>query len=947
MMKFARLSLAMLLLAHGCASLSSTSGMKSESSGAVPASAVIDGWKPENLRPEAQSRQHAFVRSQQVARVNYLLWFGLPADSDEYSGRTVVTFDLKPKAKEASFDVALDFEGGTVRTIMINGVLQKDDQAGLEGRPRSGVGPKRFDGHRIHFDVHELLPGPNRIEIAFNHPYSHNGNGLHYFKDPVDGETYLYSNFEPYAAHRMFPCFDQPDLKATYELTAEVPEGWQVISNTREKEITGVDGRKSWQFPPSAPFSTYLFALHAGPYAQWKSVAKTKTLQIPLRLFARKSLAKYVDHDEWLTVTAGGLAYYEKEFGYPYPFKKYDQVISPDFNIGAMENAAAVTFSERYVYRTKVTTDKRRGRADTILHEMAHMWFGDLVTMHWWNGLWLNESFATFMAAGAVDQATKFPGSWQAFFGEKKWAYWEDQLVTTHPIEVPVPDTDFADSNFDGITYGKGAASLKQLNFFIGEKEFRDGVQAYFQKYAFRNTTTPQFVGKLGEAAGRDLAGWQKSWLQTAGVNTLRADWACKIQDGHKTPQISKFDLIQTASAAYPDLREHKTLLALYKGGKAGLKPYETLAIQYAGATTSVPRLIGKACPDFVFTNHEDHDYAKTELDAKSLEFARAKLSTFGDGLAREMFWYSLWDMVIDGKLRAQDYADTVMKHLPSETNVRTLDSVLGTLSRGGLSPTVTRYLGGKLRDDYQARIEVFIWKNLKVAPAGSDVQLTWYKRYLSAAVSSKSVENLRGLLAGSLSLKSIKIDQDRRWEIVTALSRLGAPDSAALIATELKADATDNGRKAAIGAEASSAVPEVKAAWSRKLKGEIPAGEKAPTYANAREAMRSYVQTGQEDLIRPGIETYFAQLALFDRLSSGKESKTDPKYAIFEDEFMSEYTENMYPSLCSQELVDRATAALAKLEALPASAVKALKINRQEEERCVRARAKSESDPV
>jgi aminopeptidase N len=294
--------------------------------------------------------------------VNYLLWFGLPAEGQDYAGRSVITFELKPEARQASDTLAVDFEGGQVRTIMINGTLLKE------------VDSKRFDGHRILFDVSELVQGPNRIEIAFSHPYSQNGNGLHAFKDPVDGETYVYTNFEPYAAHRMFPCFDQPDLKATFELTAEVPEHWQVVSNTREQEITGVDGRKSWQFPPSAPFSTYLFALHAGPYAKWTADARTPAHSVPLRLFARKSLAQYIDHREWFEVTRNGLNYFEKEFGYPYPFKKYDQVIAPDFNAGAMENVAAVTFAERYVYRTKVTVDQRRRRANTILHEMAHMW---------------------------------------------------------------------------------------------------------------------------------------------------------------------------------------------------------------------------------------------------------------------------------------------------------------------------------------------------------------------------------------------------------------------------------------------------------------------------------------------------------------------------------------------------------------------------------------------
>jgi aminopeptidase N len=298
---------------------------------------------------------------------------------------------------------------------------------------------------------------------------------------------------------------------------------WQVVTNTLSKDTNHVDGRKSWQFPPSPVFSTYVFALHAGPYAFWKANANG----IPIRLFARKSLAKYVDHQEWLKITQQGLMFYGTQFGYPYPFAKYDQIIVPDFNEGAMENVGAVTFSERYIFRTKVTQDKHMRRADTILHEMAHMWFGDLVTMRWWNGLWLNESFATFMSSWAIDQATQFTGIWQTFFTDiKTWAYREDQLVTTHPIELPVPDTDHAEANFDGITYGKGASTLKQLSFYLSEDDFREGLQRYFQKYAFKNTTLTDFIQMLSEASSQDLSKWQHSWLQTTGVNTIQTAWA-------------------------------------------------------------------------------------------------------------------------------------------------------------------------------------------------------------------------------------------------------------------------------------------------------------------------------------------------------------------------------------------------------------------------------------
>jgi aminopeptidase N len=856
------------------------------------------------LRPTSLTREAAHLRSKQISHVTYTLWFGLDDQHDDYEGRAVINFELKPKAQDLAKQLVIDLEEGSIRTLTLNGQALPPHE--------------RFDGHHITLNSSELHAGSNRVEIAFNHGYSHNGAGLHRFKDPVDGNVYLYSNFEPYDAHRMFPCFDQPDLKASFELTAEAPESWEVVSNTPERDVTKVDGRKSWQFPPSPVFSTYVFALHAGPYAVWKSNANG----IPTRLFARQSIKQYVDHDEWLEVTAQGLEWYGDYFGYPYPYAKYDQVIVPDFNAGAMENVAAVTFSERYVHRSRVTMDTRRHSAGTILHEMAHMWFGDLVTMRWWNGLWLNESFATFMSTKAVNEATQFKGSWQDFFaGEKEWAYWEDQLVTTHPIEGPVFDTDQAENNFDGITYGKGASVLKQLNYLLGDDDFREGLQRYFQKYAMRNTTVSDFVKMLAEASSKDLAKWQKSWLQSAGVNTVRADFTCGT-DG----KIEKFSLDQSASdlaEASKELRSHRTQVALFnlKGGK--LKTGKTFIVNYGDAKNLAHEAIGAPCPDFVYPNYEDYDYVKVELDPASLKTVQTSLAKLEDPFVRQMLWHTLWEMVTDGKVRAQDYADIVLSQAASEKDTQVLARVLKTLVDPLQDDTsVMKYLGGAQRDEMGAKIEEFARKHLATATPGSDLQLIWFHAFLDALRSTDGQTYAQKLLEGKAKLSGLKVDQDRRWELIQALARNGTAGSAELIAEELKTDGTDMGQKQAIRAQASIPLAVNKAQWLAEIL------DRKEPFPKLREAMRAYHVLGQEELSRAAVEPYFAML---------------PKLAsLGDEEFMHRFASSMYPGLCDEAIVQRTTAMLAAQPGLPATVLKPLRVGRQEEERCVRARAKS-----
>lgn len=882
--------------------------------------------KPSSLRLQSLSHEAAVTRFKQISGVSYTLWFGLNSQDHEFQGRTVIRFELKPKAREQGNKVILDFEGDHLQSMSLNGVSISDISR-----------PERFDGHHIYFKMNEFTSGTNRVEIAYTHPYSTDGNGLHRFKDPADGKVYLYTNFEPYSAHRVFPCFDQPDIKASYELTVEAPKDWEVISNTLPQAPSAVDGRKSWAFPPSAIFSTYIFALHAGPYAMWKSESDG----IPIRLFSRQSLAPFIDHDEWLKITQQGMEFYSVQFGFPYPFAKYDQIIVPEFNAGAMENVGAVTFSEKFVYRNKVTQNRHRQRAEVILHEMAHMWFGDLVTLKWWNGLWLNESFATFMSALAVDKATQYRNSWQAFFaGLKEWAYLEDQLVTTHPVELPVPNTEHAQANFDAITYGKGASSLKQLSFYLGEDDFREGIQRYFQKYAYRNTTITDFFKMLTEASSQDLTLWQQNWLKTSGVDTIQLQWECKAPPDASGPnplKISKLELLQSAapSSNSTSTRSHKTQIAFFHSTKNGvLVPKNILKINYTGPVTSISEGIGLPCPDFIFPNYGDFDYVKVILDPLSLNKISKQISRIEDPLTRQMIWHTLWSMVMDSTLKAQDYTDIVLNQGTKEKDTLVLAHILRTLVNPSANhESVLKFLTGDLRVTYQKKIEAMIKENLLHSPPGTDQQLVWYQAFLDVASEESSINFAKTLLSMPKKLPGLVIDQDHRWELIQVLARNGSPGVRDLIATELKKDSTDIGLKASISA--STLLPEAdsKSKWLSQINRnlEVPSTFEKLSPAKLREAMGSYQILGQEEFTQPSIDSYFETLP-----------KIALSPAIEDEQYAKWFATSMFPSHCDPSIVQKASALLAAYPTLPASVVKILKINRQKEERCIRARLKS-----
>src|SRR6202161_2454514 len=439
----------------------------------------------------------------------------------------------------------IDLTAPAVREITLN-----DEPVSLE----------KFDGDRITLDG---LADENVLQVAADCAYSHSGEGLHRFTDPADGRVYLYSDLETFDAHRVYACFDQPDMKASYELTVTAQEDWLVISNMAPESSSAAAGALRWHFPPTPVMPTYITAVAAVPYHVVRDIHDV----IPLGLFCRQSLAEYLDADEILEVTRQGFDFYHDSFGIRYPFGKYDQLFVPEFKEGAMENAGCVTFLEAYIFRSRVTDFAHEARAETILHEMAHMWFGDLVTMRWWDDLWLNESFATWAGTLAQAEATRWVWAWTTFAQvHKAWAYRQDQLPSTHPIAADIPDIAAGEVNFDGITYAKGAAVLTQLVAYVGRENFLAGVRKYFAAYAWGNATLADLLAALEETSGRDLTTWSREWLQTAGVNTLRPSYTVD-----ENGLFTEFVVEQEAIASQPVLRSHRIAIGLYDRTGAGI----------------------------------------------------------------------------------------------------------------------------------------------------------------------------------------------------------------------------------------------------------------------------------------------------------------------------------------------------------------------------------------
>ena len=695
------------------------------------------------------------------------------------------------------------------------------------------------------------LAAENELRVVADCRYMNTGEGLHRFVDPVDDEVYLYSQFEVADSRRVYAVFEQPDLKAGFTFVVTAPAHWRVVSNSPVASTEDVAAGRRTTFAPTPRLSSYVTAIIAGPYeGSEDSLVSSDGRTIPLGVYCRKSLAQHLDAHNVVGATKAGFEFFEREFDRAYPFAKYDQVFVPEFNAGAMENAGAVTFVESYVFRSKVPQATVERRVVTILHELAHMWFGDLVTMRWWNDLWLNESFAEFASTLCAAEATEWRGSWTTFNSlEKSWAYRQDQLPTTHPIVAEINDLEDVEVNFDGITYAKGASVLKQLVAYVGREEFLAGVRAYFARHAFGNTELVDLLRELEKTSGRDLGAWSREWLETAGVATLRPVLSTDA-DGTVTAAA----LVQEAPSAHPHLRAHRIALGCYDLVDGTFERTDRIELDAAGASTDLPQLVGRKRPDLLLVNDDDLAYAKIRLDEASLTTALQHLDAFRDSLPRSLVSAALWDMTRDGESPARDYVDLLLTTLLPGDAARA-DSTVALVLLRQLSTTVELYTAPAHRDEVRSRTADTLLELLRAAPAGSDTQLQFVRAFASFARSEAHLAIVAGLYDGSQVIDGLEVDADMRWVLLTALVAGGTLGADAIDA-ELARDATATGQRSAAAARAALPTPAAKQrAWDDVVtKGDLPNAVQASVIGG-------FGRAHDEALLRPFVEPYFAAL--------------------------------------------------------------------------------------
>jgi aminopeptidase N len=749
-----------------------------------------------------------------------------PAGSGPRTFRSVTT--IRFRTSEPGTTTFADLVAPSVTAVTLNG--RALDPATV------------FDGSRVAL---EGLAAENVLVVDALCAYSRSGEGMHRFVDPEDGEVYLYTQYEPADARRVFAGFEQPDLKAPYRFRVTAPEGWRVWSNG--EGTLGDDG--VWDFAETKPIATYITAVLAGPYhyvtdTYRRTFDDGTVLEIPLGAMCRKGLARHFDADDVFLLTKQGLDFFHDHFDYPYPFGKYDQAFVPEYNLGAMENPGLVTFREEYIFRGKVTQASYEHRATVILHEMAHMWFGDLVTMTWWDDLWLKESFAEFMGTFSLVEATRFRHGWITFANNRKsWAYRADQLPSTHPITADIRDLEDAKLNFDGITYAKGASVLKQLVAYVGRDAFLEGARRYFKRHAYGNTRLGDLLAVLEETSGRDMATWSRSWLETAGVNSLTPQALYDAED-----RITELAVIQDAAQSHPELRPHRVAIGLYRRTADGdLVRYARSETDVAGPRTVITELAGSEKPDLILVNDEDLTYCKIRFDTASLDTLRAHLGDLTDPLARALCWSALWSLTRDALMPARDFIALVLTHAGRETDIGVLQ-MLHAWARGAL----TLYAVPEWREEGGRLLAEGALRELRSAEPGGQHQLTWVRFFAAVATTDADFQLLQGLLDGTAKVDGLDVDQELRWAFLEPLTAHGRADEAAVTA-ELAHDDTASGKRHEVRCLAARPSAAVKAqAWAQLVESD------ALSNALVEATIAGFARTDQRELLAPYSPKYF-----------------------------------------------------------------------------------------
>ena len=770
------------------------------------------------------SQDVAVLRKKQISHPSYQLKFILNAEGTPFSGESQIQFHFSPQGS----DLSLDFHKGEILEVTLNGQIEAYE----------------YNEHFLTFKEDNFKTGKNTLNIKFRHAYNKEGSGLYYFKDPVDQTVYTYSDFEPFSANKLFPLFDQPNLKATFELNADVPAHWQVVSNLREDSVVKNQARANWHFPPSPLMSSYIFALHAGEYA---SFDLGEFEGIPLRLFSRQSNKEYVPVEEWNTVTRQGFAFFNDFFGIAYPFGKYDQLAVPDFNSGAMENIGAVTFADQYCC---VPGERSLARktffVNAILHEQAHMWFGNLVTMDWWDDIWLNESFAEFAGYLAFSQGTDFKDPWlENLWARKLWGYRDDDAVSTHPIKFPVENTEYVMAAIDGITYAKGSAVLRQLSYFIGEDKFKQGVQAYMSKYAYQNAKFDNLLQELSTAAGSPMDDWAEDWLLSTGVNRISTELSCTNN------KITKLNLVQNSKGKTLKLRPQLIELGLYTASAGKLAAPSIYKVNLQAEHTEITEAIGQTCPVIALPNIGDYGFIKVILDSKSLENLPKYLEQITDPHARALLWVALKDGVTDGRYPATNYFDTVLSQAGKEPNKQILAGIRSALYdiQGWLFKMQDTGIEA-VQKQYAKQIAALALKGIQSSDNSSDEFQIWLEMYQDFAYLPEQLAQLKQWHQMN-KVEGWTMDQRRRWEFLSILAERQFPGVQALIEAEKENDKSARGHRAYLHAS------------TRTLNSE----EKADAFENAIDASnpdslgnRRTIANSVNTLRQPLTDTKFAQ---------------------------------------------------------------------------------------
>ncbi|KAA9087036.1 aminopeptidase N [Microbacterium radiodurans] len=768
----------------------------------------------DNLTRTDAQRRAAEIRLH-TAEVSLDVRDAARAAETTFRTRAILSFDAR-----VGGETWVDFLGSTVDAVTVNG----------ESRP------VEWDGARIRIDG---LAAANVVVIEAQGVYSRSGEGLHRFVDPVDGAVYLYTQYEPADARRVYPCFEQPDLKARWRMLVRAPHGWQVLSNGVETDRREIDRGVEVRFAETPPISSYITAVAAGPYHRVDASWDGPEGPVALGVLCRSSLADHLDAEEIVDITRRGLDYFGGAFGLSYPWGKYDQIFVPEYNLGAMENPGLVTFTESYVFRGAATTAQHAARANTVLHEMAHMWFGDLVTMRWWDDLWLKESFADFMGSHASVATGLYPDAWVSFASRRKgWAYEQDQLPTTHPIVADIPDLQAAKLNFDGITYAKGASVLKQLVAYVGEDAFFAGTRRYFADHAYGNTSLDDLLRALEQESGRDLREWSREWLLTTGMSDLAV-----VPDGGGDAEV-----------VLTDPRPHRVTIGRYTENDGRLERRDGVGLDLTSARTPLPGGTGGGAGiPVVIPNDDDRTYAKVRLDVATTDALERGLSTIADPLARSVAWAALWNAARDGELGAERYIGIVARHATSETHIGLLADAVAHAGAAA-----AHYVAPDRRTAVAARWLETAWAALAMAEPGSDGQLVWARTVGAAATAHAGrAVDLRGILSGDLPAPAgLVLDADLRWAWLFALATTGAAAEADIDA-ELTRDDTSTGRlahRAALAARPDAGVRRDAwtAAWSD---GTLSNDELDATISGIRSG-------GRRDLIAALDADYYARIA-------------------------------------------------------------------------------------